>query len=51
MANLTDVRLIEKAREQAQILFRNDPDLTDPAHQLLASKLDQFWGGGRGDIS
>jgi ATP-dependent DNA helicase RecG len=51
MATLTDVRLIEKAREQAQLLFQDDPDLSDPAHQLLASKLDQFWGGGRGDIS
>ena len=51
MASLTDVRLIEKAREQAQLLFRSDPDLTDPAHQLLATKLELFWGGGRGDIS
>ena len=27
MANLTDVRLIEKARQQAQALFQDDPEL------------------------
>jgi len=51
MAKLTDVRLIEKAREQAQNLFKRDPDLAAPEHVLLAEKLQQFWGNGRGDIS
>jgi len=51
MANITDVRLIEKARQQAQDLFARDPDLSDPEHQELASNLEAFWGGGRGDIS
>lgn len=51
MASLTDVRLIEKAREQAQILFIKDPDLTAPEHQGLAEKLQQFWSGGKGDVS
>jgi ATP-dependent DNA helicase RecG len=31
MANLTDVRLIEKARQQAQILFQDDPDFPAPS--------------------
>lgn len=51
MANITDVRLIEKAREQAQALFANDPDLTRPEYEPLAKTLNRFWGGGRGDIS
>ncbi len=51
MANLTDVRLIEKAREQAQILFQNDPDLLAPEHQPLVEKLKSFWEEGKGDIS
>lgn len=51
LASLTDVRLIEKARQQAQALFQEDPQLESPEHQLLAAKLKQFWGGGRGDIS
>jgi ATP-dependent DNA helicase RecG len=51
MANLTDVRLIEKARQQALTIFQEDPDLSAPLYGSLARKLDQFWGGGRGDIS
>lgn len=51
MANLTDVKLIEKARQQAQLLFEKDPDLTNPEHDLLLDKLNRFWGEGRGDIS
>jgi len=50
-ANLTNVRLIEKARRSAQKIFANDPELTQPENQLLASALQQFWRGGRGDIS
>jgi ATP-dependent DNA helicase RecG len=51
MANLTDVRLIEKARQQALAIFQEDPDLSAPLYGSLARKLEQFWGGGRGDIS
>jgi len=51
MANLTDVRLIEKARQQAQALFKEDSDLSAPEHRPLAKKLQEFWEGGRGDIS
>ncbi|HEY9087766.1 MAG TPA: ATP-dependent DNA helicase RecG, partial [Anaerolineaceae bacterium] len=51
MANLSDVRLIEKAREQAQAVFAADPDLQDPAHEALAQMLDRFWSDGRGDRS
>jgi ATP-dependent DNA helicase RecG len=51
LASLTDVRLIEKARREAQKLFKNDPGLTQPDHQLLAARLERFWGGSKGDIS
>jgi hypothetical protein len=51
MANLTDVKLIEKARAQAQLIFQADPELEQPAHGALLEKLEQFWGAGRGDIS
>jgi len=51
MASLTDVRLIEKARRHAQVLFEKDPDLNQPSHQLLASSLQRFWNGDNGDIS
>ncbi|HMN60459.1 MAG TPA: ATP-dependent DNA helicase RecG, partial [Anaerolinea sp.] len=51
MANLTDVKLIEKARAQAQAIFQADPELEEPAHLPLREKLGQFWGEGRGDVS
>jgi ATP-dependent DNA helicase RecG len=51
MANLSDIHLIEKAREQAQALFARDPELKNPENGLLSEALGRFWGGGKGDIS
>jgi ATP-dependent DNA helicase RecG len=51
LANLSDIRLIEKARSQAQALFRDDPEMSKPEHQLLANTLQRFWGDAGGDIS
>jgi ATP-dependent DNA helicase RecG len=51
MAMLTDVRLIEKAREQAQIVVEADPDLENPEHEYLLKALKTFWREGEGDIS
>lgn len=51
MANLTDVRLIEKARNHAQRLFEIDPDLSAPEHQALLNTFRTFWGSGKGDVS
>ncbi|HEX9838015.1 MAG TPA: ATP-dependent DNA helicase RecG [Anaerolineales bacterium] len=51
MASITDVKLIEKARLQAQKLFDQDADLKQPEHALLAEAFGRFWGEGRGDVS
>jgi len=51
LANLTDVRLIEKARQQALALFEDDPELSAPENQPLAKRLQEFWENGKGDIS
>jgi ATP-dependent DNA helicase RecG len=51
MASLTDVKLIEKARLQAQKLFEEDSNLQMPEHTLLAEALQRFWGEGKGDVS
>jgi ATP-dependent DNA helicase RecG len=50
-ARLTDVRLIEKARREAQRLFADDPALARPEHRLLAEAVDRFWSGTKGEIS
>lgn len=43
MARLSDVKILEQARTEAQALFREDPDLSKPEHRLLARKLAEFW--------
>ncbi|MCA1955015.1 MAG: ATP-dependent DNA helicase RecG [Anaerolinea sp.] len=51
MANLSDLALIETARQLAHELFEQDPTFSDPNHQPLFEKLRLFWRDGRGDIS
>jgi ATP-dependent DNA helicase RecG len=51
MASLTDVQLIQKARGEAEKLFADDPDLTNPQDALLAESLERFWQPGQGDVS
>lgn len=51
MASITDIKLIEKARAQAQAVFEKDADLSQPEHALLAEALRRFWGEGKGDVS
>ena len=50
-AQLTDVKLIEKARREAQRLFEIDPELTQPDHGLLADELERFWTMEKGEMS
>ena len=51
MANLTDVRLIEKARRHAQAIFAQDPDLSHSENLLLRAAMLRAWGDSQGDIS
>lgn len=51
LASITDVRLIEKARQQAQQLFTTDPDLQAPENASLAKTLKRFWREGKGEVS
>lgn len=51
MANITDIRLIEKARQVALNLFARDPDLELPENESIRENLIHFWGKWKGDIS
>jgi ATP-dependent DNA helicase RecG len=51
LARLTDLRLIELARKEAQTLFAEDPNLEKPEHHSLAAWLTGSARGGAGDIS
>jgi ATP-dependent DNA helicase RecG len=50
-AQLTDVRLIEKARKEAKRLFQRDPELQASEYQPLNQALLRFWADGKGEIS
>ena len=51
VASLSDMPLLEKARQQAQELFNRDPGLQNPEYSLLLEALTRFWGKGKGDVS
>jgi len=51
MAKITDIRLIENARNAAEHLFSEDPSLEKPENALLLQKLNNFWDSNKSDIS
>lgn len=51
MAKITDIRLIEKARNAAETLFSDDPLLEKTENALLLQKLQSFWNSDKSDIS
>ncbi len=51
MASLTDVRLIEKARREAQRMFAADPELSLPEHSPLAKAVERFWTWRKREVS
>jgi ATP-dependent DNA helicase RecG len=46
MAKLSDVALLELARDEAIRLFEQDPTLEKPEHKLLAKELARVWQKG-----
>jgi ATP-dependent DNA helicase RecG len=46
MAKLSDVALLELARDEAIRLFEKDPALEKPEHKLLAKELARVWQKG-----
>ncbi len=50
LASLTDMKVLEVAREEAQGLFEIDPFLEQPEHQILRDKVTKLWQQA-GDVS
>ena len=46
VANLSDLKVLSLAREAADRIVREDPDLLLPEHQALRAKLEAFWERG-----
>jgi ATP-dependent DNA helicase RecG len=51
MARITDIRLIEQARNVAEELFTADPTLSNPENALLLGKVSEFWHSENSDMS
>ena len=43
MAQLSDLRTLEEARNAAQAIFADDPQLSQPEHSALAAQVAAFW--------
>ncbi|MFH1085275.1 MAG: ATP-dependent DNA helicase RecG [Chloroflexota bacterium] len=43
VARLGDMRVLDKARREAQALLESDPDLAAPDHAALAASVAHFW--------
>jgi ATP-dependent DNA helicase RecG len=50
LASLSNVRVLEQARTEAQTIFQEDPTLSRPEHRPLAEHVSQFWQE-KGDLS
>ncbi len=50
LASVTDLKLVEAAREAARRFFQTDPELADPDNRLLARQVARFWKE-KGEIS
>jgi hypothetical protein len=46
-----DLRLIEKARNTAQRVFSEDPDLQKPEYRLMAERMAERWNPRSGEVS
>ena len=50
LASLSNVRILEQARAEAQAIFQEDPTLSKTEYRPLAEKVARFWQG-RGELS
>jgi ATP-dependent DNA helicase RecG len=51
MARLSDIKLIELARQEATALFERDPKLQQPENRKIIETMQRFWHTKDGDIS
>jgi hypothetical protein len=43
LVQLSDAKLLELARQEAQQIFEQDPNLEMTQHQTLAQQVQNFW--------
>jgi ATP-dependent DNA helicase RecG len=50
LASLTDIAVLQIARKEAQAIYKADPYLKQPEHQLLQERIGELWQHA-GDVS
>jgi len=50
LASLTDIAVLQIARKEAQAIYKADPYLKQPEHQLLQERIGELWRHA-GDVS
>jgi ATP-dependent DNA helicase RecG len=43
LASLLDMNMLEIAREEAELIVQNDPNLRQPEHRWLSERVHRFW--------
>ena len=43
LARLSDTRILELARREAETILSDDPTLSRPEHHLLGQRMSEFW--------
>ncbi len=51
LANISDIKLITRARNQAQSLIERDPDLKSDENSALHYELENLWNASNGELS
>ncbi len=51
LANISDIKLITRARNQAQALIERDPELTNVENSALRFELENLWNASNGELS
>jgi ATP-dependent DNA helicase RecG len=46
LVKLSDTKLLELARSEAEMIFSQDPGLDQEQHRLLVRQLNEFWNPG-----
>jgi ATP-dependent DNA helicase RecG len=51
LADFADLRDLERARNEAELILQDDPELAEPEHRFLRARVDRFWSTAVTEVS
>ena len=51
LADFADLRDLERARDEAEHILQDDPELSRPEHRFLSARVDRFWSTAVTEVS